>query len=80
VYTANEIISKVGIKSNKDNKDIIGISLSFLNYMKIGEKIIVNNDSSYEKISEDLIYIDSKVDKSNVVDYLEENKVVNLSV
>jgi len=67
------------IKHTEEAEKILSSVLAFLVYMPVGDKIETSS-LSFEKLSKDLIYVDSKASLERAVESMDKNKIIRLPI
>lgn len=72
------ILSVLGVKDTSDTRMVLVAAFKFLLHMKPGELLKIEN-IKFRKVSNDIIVIENKIDCSDLIDTLEEKKVIRIT-
>lgn len=65
----------LNVKNFDEARRVMSHSLGLLAYLNPGDRLEIT-DIKFEKLSNDLIYIDSRLDLAQVVDSLEKKRIL----
>ena len=79
IIQPSSIFKMLNVKNNDDAEKVMSTTLSFLLYMKPGD-ILKTSNINFEKISPDLIYLDTDLNKDQMLDELSKKKIIKLPI
>lgn len=79
IIQPQKLLKVLNIKDEGEAEKVLQSCFGFLIYLKEGQKLVTNT-ATFEKISNDLIHIQSKVDVKKTVKSLEKAKYIRLPV
>jgi len=79
ILQPSELFKLFEINDTEESKSILSIIISFLLYMKTGD-ILKTSNIIIEKIGTDVIKIDSDINKQEIIDSLQKNRVIKLPI
>jgi len=79
-FQPDDLFKIFNIKIPKEGEKILNGILSFLLYLPSGCKIETSSGITLQKLNEDLIFIDGKIETSEFLNSLKEHKIIRIPV
>jgi len=79
VIQPSKLLKILNVKDEAEAEKILNCCFGFLIYLKEGQ-VLKTNTASFEKISNDLIHIDAKIDIKKTVKSLEKSKFIRIPI
>lgn len=79
VIQPNQIARMHGIEDTKDFRRVLASAFNVLMYLKPGDRLETGS-AAFEKLDTDLIRVEADVDLKQLVDNLEDRRVVRIPV
>ena len=75
--TASDIFNILNVKDQEEAEKVFKFTLSFLSYLSVGDSI-VTNDSTFTKVSVDLLQVETNINLEDVIDTFDKRKIINV--
>lgn len=79
VIQPKQIFDLLNIKDSEEAEKVLTETLDFLIYLRQGD-VLETSYARFEKLSDDLIHIDTNIDSRKVLDDLEKKRIVKFPV
>lgn len=79
ITTIDDFLLLFNLPITKESDRLVSAVLSYMNYMPQGSSIQTSS-MNFTKLSDDLLHIQSSVDKEEIVDFLDGMGVIKLPV
>lgn len=77
VIQANHLCDLLNVKNVDEAKKVLAAGMSMLAYLSPGDSLEAG-DMKFQKISKDLIFINTKADLSSIVDSMDQARVLRI--
>ena len=73
-----EIYAMLGVRNTEEAEKVLTMAYNLINYLSVGDSI-QTSVVCFTKLSPDLVYLESKINKQDVTDTLIKKKIIRVS-
>ena len=77
ILQPSDLFELLRVKNTKETEKVLSFTINFLSYMRVGD-ILQTSLTTFEKVGDDLLYIDTKLNPNAVIDSLNKGRIINL--